>query len=96
MAATLTFTGTATGLATDLTPYEDVLRPPHLTLNLAGADLESVPDEIRQVIDIFQRMWGAQIGSGKRLDQSVTIRMLELFLQAYKNPGLPRSGDRLA
>lgn len=96
MPASITFTGTATGLATDLAAYEDVRQPAHLTVNVAPADLQAVPDEIRQIIDVCQRMWGAQIGTDKRLDQSVTIRILELLLQAYKGGGLPRSGDRVA
>ena len=96
MAATLSYTGTPTGLATDLSLYEDVLKPSHLTLNVNPADLESLPDEIRQLVDVFQQLWGNQIGSGKRLEFSVTIRLLELMLQAYKGIGLPRSGDRTA
>ena len=96
MAAVLAYTGTPTGLATDLSLYEDAVKPPHLTLNVNPSDLQNIPDEIRQLVALFQLLWGNQIGSGKRLEFSVTIRLLEQFLQAYKGLGLPRSGDRSA
>jgi deoxyribodipyrimidine photolyase-like uncharacterized protein len=96
MPATITYSGTPTGLATNLAQYEDAAQPAHLTLQMHPDDLQSPPDEIRQIIDTCQRMWGAQIGSGKRVDFSVTVRMLLLLLQSYIQQGLPRSGDRAA
>lgn len=94
MSAVLASTGSWTGLATPLADYEDINRPAHLTVRPAPDDLQSPPDEIRQMIRLFQDGWGSIIGSGKRLDFSVTIRLLEAFLQTYKSQGLPRSGDR--
>lgn len=94
MGATITYTGTPTGLATNLAAYEDAQHPAHLTVQLHPDDLNSPPDEIRQIIDTCQRMWGEQIGSGKRVDFSVTVRLLTLLLQSYIQQGLPRSGDR--
>ena len=95
MSATLSSSGDFTGLATDLSGYEDVDRPAHLTVNIAAADMQTPPTEIADMIRLFQDGWGALLGAGKRLDFSVTVRLLELFLQSYKNQGLPRSGDRL-
>jgi len=93
--ASLSSTGAFTGLATDLTPYEDTQRPSVVALKMAGVDLQTPPDEIRQMIRIFQDGWGALLGSGKRLDYWVTVRMLELYLQTTKNDGIQRSGDRV-
>jgi len=92
--ATLSSSGNWTGLSTSLAPILDTALPAPLTVNnLQGVDFVNPPDEIRQFLRLAQDGWGATVGAGKRLDFTATVLLVEKFLQAYKQQGLPRSGN---
>lgn len=93
MAATLSSSGTWTGLSTTLTDFEDTAKPIPGSITIHPTDLATIPDEIRQMIRLAQDGWGASIGAGKRLDFWCTVTLLEKFFSAYRALGVPRSGN---
>lgn len=91
--ADLSSSGTWTALKSNLAKVEDVAKAGPLATFLHPDDLGAPPDEIRQMIRLAQDGWGALLGTNRRLDFWTTAKMVQLMLQAYTQPGAPRSGN---
>lgn len=83
MPSALTYTGAWTGLTTDLTPYADTALSPPTRIAIHPNDLRSIPDEIRQMVRLVQDGWGANLGTGLKLDFWSAYKLLKEFLDAY-------------
>jgi hypothetical protein len=96
MSAVLSAAGTFTPLATDLTKFADTNGDlaGGGALPIAPTDLQTEPDEIRQLVRVFQDGWGAQLGTNKRLDYWATCLLVEMMLKAHRESnGRPRPGS---
>ncbi len=92
--AAQTDSGTFTALSTNLAAIEDsAIGGATHDVAIHPNDLDTIPDEIQQVVHMFQKGWGAQLGAGQRLGLWATVALLEKFLQAYKQRGAPRAAN---
>ena len=90
MAATLSSTGTWTPLKTDLTQVDITkVGAQMVTQFLNGKDLDPVPQEIQQIIELAQAGWGAQNGTNHLLGYWATVVLLRDMLTAYIGVGVP-------